>query len=144
MLETLNHVGLTVLNIEETLAFYRQLTTVEIYEEAVRISGDGVGQVINVRQPDYTSCMVRIGQRDFELIEHHSSKGRHIISQHNDSGGIHLAFMVDNIDEVFARVKAMGITPTTEQPYTARELEGYRAFFFRDINNVQIEIGQIH
>lgn len=144
MLDTLNHVGLTVLNIDDTLAFYRQLTTVEVFEEAVHITGDGVGAVIDVIKPDYKSCMVRIGRRDFELIEHYSSKGKHIVTHHNDSGGIHLAFMVNNIDEIFARVKAMGITPTTEEPYTARELEGYRAFFFRDINDIQIEIGQLH
>lgn len=141
---TLNHVGLTVLNIEDTLAFYRQLTTVEVYEEPVHVSGDGVGAVIHVIRPDYLSCMARIGGREFELIEHFASKGRHVVTQHNDSGGMHLAFTVDNLDEVFARIKAMGITPTTTAPYTAHDLEGYRAFFFRDINDIQIEIAQTY
>ncbi len=140
----LNHVGLTVLSIEETLNFYRQLTTVEIFEESVHISGDGVGEVIRVNKPDYNSCMARIGNRSFELIEHHSSKGRHLVGNHNDVGGIHLAFMVDNIDEVYSKVKALGLEPTTQQPYTATELGGYQAFFFRDLNGVQIEIGQVN
>ncbi|MGX0891167.1 glyoxylase I family protein [Pseudomonas sp. ADAK2 TE3594] len=144
MLAAMNHIGLTVLSIDETIKFYRQLTTVEVYEEAVHVSGDGVGQVINVKQPDYKSCMVRIGRRDFELIEHYSSKGRHVVTNHNDAGGIHLAFMVENIDEIFERVTALGLKPTTDKPYTARELGGYQAFFFRDINDVQIEIGQIN
>lgn len=143
-LPNLNHIGLTVHSIEETLDFYRQLTEVEIYENATHINGDGVGRIIAVDKPDYHSCMVRIGHRSFELIEHHSSKGRHLYAYHNDVCGIHLAFMVDDIDAVFQRVKAMGVEPTTSEPYTANELGGYKAFFFRDLNGVQIEIGQVN
>ncbi|GKT24596.1 VOC family protein [Acidovorax sp. SUPP3334] len=144
ILPNLNHIGLTVHSIEETLNFYRQLTDVEIYEESTHIGGDGVGKIIAVDKPDYHSCMARIGNRNFELIEHHSSKGRHLYAHHNDVCGIHLAFMVSDIDEVFRRVKALGLEPTTAEPYTAHELGGYKAFFFRDLNGVQIEIGQIN
>lgn len=144
MLPTLNHVGLTVRSIEETIHFYKQLTTVEVFEETVHITGDGVGEVIRVKNPDYKSCMVRIGNRAFELIEHLGSKGRHLVANHNDICGIHLAFMVNDIDDVFRRVKALGCEPTTSQPYTAHDLGGYQAFFFRDLNGVQIEVGQIN
>lgn len=143
-LPNLNHVGLTVFSIEDTINFYRKLTSVEIFEEATHISGDGVGEVIKVKNPDYKSCMVRIGNRAFELIEHLSSKGKHLVANHNDICGIHLAFMVSDIDEVFRKVKNLGIEPTTVQPYTANELGGYKAFFFRDLNGVQIEIGQVN
>ncbi len=144
LLPQLNHIGLTVHSIADTIAFYRQITTVEIYEEPVHISGDGVGQIIRVEKPDYHSCMARIGQRNFELIEHHTSKGRHLLASHSDVCGIHLAFMVEDIEGVFQRVKALGIDPTTPEPYTANELGGYKAFFFRDLNGVQVEIGQVH
>lgn len=143
-LPTLNHIGLTVHSIDETLDFYRNLTSVEIYEESTHISGDGVGEIIKVEKPDYHSCMARIGNRSFELIEHHSSKGKHLVANHNDVCGIHLAFMVTDIEDVFKRVKALGIEPTTVQPYTAHELGGYKAFFFRDLNGIQIEIGQVN
>lgn len=143
-LPTLNHIGLTVHSIDETLNFYRKLTSVEIYEESTHICGDGVGEIIKVKKPDYHSCMVRIGNRSFELIEHHSSKGRHLVANHNDVCGIHLAFMVADIENVFQQVKALGIEPTTVEPYTAQELGGYKAFFFRDLNGVQIEIGQVN
>ncbi|MFB9244574.1 VOC family protein [Massilia antarctica] len=144
LLPGLNHVGLTVLSIEDTLDFYRKLTSVEIFEETVRISGDGVGAVIRVKNPDYKSCMARIGNRNFELIEHIGSKGRHLVANHNDVCGIHLAFMVDDIDDVFQKVTQLGLETTTEQPYVATELGGYQAFFFRDLNGVQIEIGQVN
>jgi len=117
---------------------------VEIYEESTHIGGDGVGKIIAVDKPDYHSCMARIGNRNFELIEHHSSKGRHLYAHHNDVCGIHLAFMVPDIDEVFRRVKALGLEPTIAEPYTAHELGGYKAFFFRDLNGVQIEIVQVN
>ncbi len=139
----LNHIGLTVHSIEKTLEFYRQFTEVEIYEEATHIGGDGVGKIIAVEKPDYHSCMARIGHRNFELIEHHSSKGRHLVAHHNDVCGIHLAFMVQDIDDVFRRVKGLGIEPTTSEPYTAHELGGYKAFFFRDLNGMQVEVGQV-
>lgn len=142
MLTALNHVGLTVLSIEDTINFYKKLTSVEVFEETVHISGDGVGEVINVNKPDYKSCMVRIGNRAFELIEHLKSKGRHLIANHNDVCGIHLAFMVENIDEIYRAVQSLGLKPTTAQPYVAEDLGGYKAFFFRDLNGVQIEIGQ--
>ena len=141
ILEKMNHVGITVFSIDETLNFYRQITSVEIYEPSVHISGEGVGKVIEVEKPDYNSCMVAIGGRTFELIEHFSSKGRHLLAKHNDVCGIHLAFMVPNIEEVYEKVKNLGIKPITS-PYTAESLDGYKAFFFRDINGIQIEIGQ--
>jgi len=143
-LPNLNHIGLTVHSIEDTLNFYRQLTAVEVYEDAAHVSGDGVGAVIRVQKPDYHSCMARIGHRNFELIEHHSSKGQHLVANHNDVCGIHLAFMVDDIEDVFQRVTALGLEPTTSQPYTAPDLGGYKAFFFRDLNGIQIEIGQVN
>jgi hypothetical protein len=87
--------------------------------------------------------MVNIGNRSFELVEHFSSKGQHLIANHNDAGGIHLAFMVKNIDEVFEQVISIGIEPRTT-PYTASDLDGYKAFFFRDINGFQVEIGQVN
>ncbi|WP_428424284.1 VOC family protein [Methylibium sp.] len=143
MLPALNHVGLTVLSIEDTIGFYKKLTQVEVFEETVHITGDGVGEVINVKQPDYKSCMVRIGNRAFELIEHLGSKGRHLVANHNDVCGIHLAFMVSDIEDIYQRVKNMGLQPTTARPYKAPDLGGYQAFFFRDLNGVQIEIGQV-
>jgi glyoxylase I family protein len=139
----MNHIGLTVHSIEATLDFYRQFTTVEVFEDATHICGEGVGRVIEVDAPDYHSCMVRIGDRSFELIEHHDSKGRHLMARHNDVCGIHLAFMVDNIEEVFRHVVRLDLQPTTSAPYTAQELGGYKAFFFRDLNGVQVEIGQV-
>ena len=143
MLKSLNHVGLTVLSIQDTIDFYKKITTVEIYEDAVHISGDGVARVIDVPKPDYKSCMVKIGERNFELVEHGSSVGRHLVANHNDVCGIHLAFMVEDIDSIYQQVKSLGIEPRTE-PYTAHDLGGYQAFFFRDINGFQIEIGQVN
>lgn len=139
----MNHIGLTVHSIEATLDFYRKFTTVDVFEDATHIDSDDVGPVIGVKTPDYHSCMVRIGDRNFELIEHHASKGRHLVANHNDVCGIHLAFMVDNIDEVFQQVLKLQLQPTTAAPYVAQELGGYKAFFFRDLNGVQIEIGQV-
>ncbi|MFM6907011.1 MAG: VOC family protein [Acinetobacter tjernbergiae] len=144
MLKKLNHIGLTVHNIKDTLDFYKKITTVEIYEEAVHIGGDGVANVIKVTDPDYYSCMARIGGCSFELIEHHTSKGQHLVANHNDVCGIHLAFMVNNIEEIFEQVKKLGIKPTTDAPYTASELDDYKTFFFRDLNGVQVEIGQVN
>lgn len=144
MLTAMNHIGLTVLSIEDTIDFYRHLTTVEIFEETVHISGDGVGEVIRVKNPDYKSCMVNIGKRSFELIEHLGSKGKHLVANHNDVCGIHLAFMVSDIDAIYQRIKELGIEPTTQQPFTAHDLGGYKTFFFCDINGVQIEIGQVN
>lgn len=143
MLGRMNHVGLTVLSIDDTINFYKKLTTVEIIEAAVRISGEGVSKVIDVADPDYKSCLANIGSRSFELVEHSSSKGKHFIANHNDAGGIHLAFMVEDIEAVYLQVKSLGIEPRTK-PYTAHDLGGYKAFFFRDINGFQIEIGQLN
>ncbi|WP_394706518.1 VOC family protein [uncultured Hydrogenophaga sp.] len=88
--------------------------------------------------------MARIGNRNFELIERHSFKGRHLYEHHNDVCGNHLAFMVSDIDDVFRRMKALGLEPTIAEPYTAHVLGGYKAFFFRDPNGAQIEIGQVN
>jgi len=144
ILQNLSHVGMTVHNIAETISFYRKLTSVEICAGPIHINDDLAGTVILVDKPDFHSCIVRIGDRNFELIEHHSSRGRAIIGNHNDVGGVHLAFMVEDIDRAFEAVKELGLIPTTKSPYTSQQLGGYRAFFFRDTNGFQVEVGQLN
>ncbi len=143
ILPALNHFGLTVHSLRETLDFYKKITTVEVYEEKVRITGEGVGEVIQVEKPDYDSCLVRIGGANFELIEHFSSKGGSAVGKHNEIGGIHLAFMVKDIDYVYDKLKELGIETTYDGPYTAENLGGYRTLFFKDINGISVEVGQI-
>lgn len=140
-MKCINHIGLTVHSIEQTIRFYEQLTTVEIYGEALRITEAGVAAVIGVPQPDYVSCMVRIGKREFELIEHAGSKGQDTNGGHNNVGAVHLAFMVDDIDDTFAKVRNVGAEPTTSAPYHSSDVEGYRTFFFRDPNGILVEVG---
>lgn len=144
VLPSINHIGITVTSIFDTIEFYKKFTDVEIFEKPTRIRGEGVGDVICVSSPDYDSCMVRIGNQSLELIEHHSSKGVHIIANHNDVGGVHLAFMVQDITLAFGAITAMGIKTTTNEPYDALELDGYKSFFFRDINGIQVEVGEVY
>ena len=143
LLPQLNHVGITVDSIEDTIDFYRRITTVEVVAGPTRIAEEAVGDVIRVKRPNFRSCVVRIGTRGFELVQHDTSKGDRIMGRHNNVGGVHLAFMVENIESVMQSVKDLGITTTASEPYSSATLNGYKTFFFEDVNGYMVEIGQM-
>lgn len=105
-LKGFQHIGLPVTDIEQSAAFYQQFGFKEVMHAEVP-AGD---EVINVK-------MLELGGM---LLELYQPVGDELadISTRNHGHVDHFALDVENIDEVFATVKAAGFQPLQDAPIT--------------------------
>ena len=82
---------------------------------------------------------VHVGSDDQYLAIYSGEPGRQVAPHHasyNQVGGLnHVGVVVDDLDAVEAKVKAMGYTPENHANY-----EPGRRFYFRDAHNIEYEI----
>ena len=99
MIKALNHVGIAVSNLDESIALYERMLGVKA------LSIEDV-PALNVKV-----ALFKVGEVEFELIQPTTPDGavaRFIESR--GQGVHHICFEVDNIDEVIAELRAKGVT----------------------------------
>jgi lactoylglutathione lyase len=143
------HVGFVVKDLDASIRFYTE----------------GLGLRLRLRQiqdNDYTRCLVgykdarlRIAQFQLpegdappsghvlELIEYEVPKGGPSDPERNTLGAGHLAFLVDDIDAMTARLAALGATPLSEpNDITAGINKGGKAVYLHDPDGATLELLQ--
>lgn len=101
----LDHVGIAVKNLDETLSFYRDVLGLEVEGTEV------------VEEQKVKVAFLPVGDTEVELLESTSEDGpiaRFI--EKNGEGVQHLAFRVDNIEEAIAYMKEKGMRMIDEKP----------------------------
>ena len=144
MIRGVHHTCITVGDLEQSIAFYRDLLGMElvITEESER-SGDDRSKALGVAKAKVRLAILRAGQAQIELIEYVTAKGRDYDRNNNDVGTMHIAFHVEDIDAVYQRLLDAGVR-FTSPPATipAGPMEGWRWTYFFDPNGVSLEIIQ--
>jgi methylmalonyl-CoA/ethylmalonyl-CoA epimerase len=103
MLQQIDHIGIAVKNLDETLAFYRQVMGLEVSSSEV-FNGMKV-------------AFLRIGDSELELLEDMTPDGaiaRHIAKR--GEGMQHVAYRVANIEQALQEMRAKGIELIDEWP----------------------------
>jgi catechol 2,3-dioxygenase-like lactoylglutathione lyase family enzyme len=111
MLSSIDHVNLVVADLPRMLAFYRDVLGLKVTKE-VAISGDWIGKTVgleNVRA-EVVYLDLPAGPR-IELLRYISPDAVHApdVDRPNALGLRHLAFRVEDIDAVSARLRAAGV-----------------------------------
>jgi catechol 2,3-dioxygenase-like lactoylglutathione lyase family enzyme len=111
MIEQIDHVNLVVAELEKMTSFYRDILGFKVTKE-VRISGDWIDEVVGLKEvvADVVYLDLPAGPR-LELIQYLSPLGKWPsgISESNAMGLRHLAFKVNAIDEMVARLRLGGM-----------------------------------
>jgi len=105
MLTKINHIGIAVKSLEESLPFYR---------DNLRMSFDGIEEVAEQK---VKVAMLQIGESKIELLEPtaaDSPVARFI--EKNGPGIHHVAYEVDDIEAVIAKLMADGTRMINETP----------------------------
>jgi methylmalonyl-CoA/ethylmalonyl-CoA epimerase len=100
-----DHIGIAVENLDETLKFYRDALGLEL--EGVEV----------VEDQKVKTAFLPVGDTEVELLEATSDESpiAKFIAK-NKEGLHHLAFRVDNIEEAIEQMKAKGMRMIDEEP----------------------------
>jgi methylmalonyl-CoA/ethylmalonyl-CoA epimerase len=103
MLRQIDHIGIAVKNLDEAVAFYRQVMGLEVSSTEV-FNGMKI-------------AFLRVGDSELELLEDMTPNG--VIARHvakRGEGVQHVAYRVDNIEQALQEMHAKGIELIDERP----------------------------
>ncbi len=141
MVKSFLHVGVGVKDLEESVRFYTEVMGMEV-EYRTHNEGEKISRVVDVEDACFDVCMLIKNDLRLELLAYgnpDSAKQESPIKQ-DELGLIHLAFLVDDVDKEYERIKALGYKFNVA-PLVARE-NGPKITYFTGPDNVVIEIFQ--
>ncbi len=127
----MNHVGISVANIERTIDFYREMFGMEQDCDVFPFGGPDFSAVMGLEDAQGRMCMITGGDVSLELFEFTKPTPQQKRADYPvaDHGYSHFGFSVENIDEVHDRLRAAGVPihcPVTTFP------GGMKAIYARD------------
>ena len=136
------HVGISVRNLDKSVQFYTEVLGME---EGIRVShkGETISRVVAVENTEVDVCYVTKGIHRLELIEYKNKDNAKLNTAYqpqDDPGLVHIAFIVDDVDETYQTIKGLGYE-FNSPPMVTRE-NGPKIAFFRGPDNVIIELYQ--
>ena len=140
-----DHTGITVSDIERSLAFWQDVLGFELSHRAHQ-KGELAEQITGVIGAEILIAVLKAPGHKIELLEYRAPPDRE--RQNNlrpcDLGAAHIALTVDNLDEVLDRIAAFGWKTAGEpQTLTVGPNSGKRVIYVRDPDGTTIELMQM-
>lgn len=140
-----DHTGITVSDIERSLAFWRDVLGFELSHRAHQ-KGELAEQITGVAGAEILIAVLKAPGHKIELLEYRAPADRR---QENgvrpcDLGAAHIALLVDNLDDVLERIAAFGWKVAGKpQTLTVGPNAGKRVIYVRDPDGTTIEFMQL-
>jgi glyoxylase I family protein len=138
-----DHTGITVSNLERSLAFWRDVLGFELSHRAHH-TGELASEVTGVPGAEISIAVLKGYGNKIELLEYLAPKDRrHVDLSPCDVGSVHVAFTVKNLDSVLNTIAASGWR-IAGKPQTLRSgpNAGKRVIYVRDPDGTTIEFMQ--
>ncbi len=137
----LNHVGLTVRDMRETLQWYRDVFGVQ--ERFIQQAGAGpeLDAATGLDEAALTYAFVELGNTCIEFLEYQHPPGEDHDRRNCDVGTVHVCFEVEDANEAYEKLLQMGVA-TNAPPVFIGEgpIKGWTFCYFRDPNGIQLEV----
>lgn len=143
MRSTIHHMGITVADLDKSIEFYSAAFGLEIVDRAI-FSGEELSYVVQVPGAELEYAFMAGENAVLELIEYKAPRGKPYALRNNDVGAAHCCFVVDDLDETYERLLAMGVE-FNAPPQTAPDVppfNGLKYTYFHDLNGITIELFQ--
>jgi glyoxylase I family protein len=140
-----DHTGITVSNLERSLAFWRDVLGFELSHRAHQ-TGDLAREITGVEGAEILIAVVKAPGHKIELLEYLAppDRKRHVDLRPCDVGSVHIAFLVDDLDAVLSVIAASGWKAAgTPQTLTTGPNAGKRVIYVRDPDGTTIELMQL-
>jgi catechol 2,3-dioxygenase-like lactoylglutathione lyase family enzyme len=140
-----DHTGITVSNLDRSLAFWRDVLGFELSHTAHQ-TGEMASEITGVAGAEIKLAVVKTpGGHKIELLEYiaPADRKRHVDFRPCDVGSVHVALIVDDLDAVLSAInvsgwKAAGKPQTLQSGPNA----GKRVVYVRDPDGTTIEFMQ--
>ncbi len=140
-----DHTGITVSNLERSLAFWRDVLGFELSHTAHQ-TGEMASEITGVAGAEIKLAVLKApGGHKVELLEYLGppERKRHLNLQPCDIGSVHVALIVDDLDAILSTIKASG-WKAAGKPQTLQSgpNAGKRVVYVRDPDGTTIEFMQ--
>lgn len=141
-MKAIRHFGIVVGNLEKALHFYRDMLGLEIQKDMLE-KGDFIDSISGLKNVQVHT--IKMSADDGNLIEllHYESHKRQLPQKKDicEIGASHPAFTVDNIDELYKKLKQAGIEFNCEPKLS---VDGSaKVTFCRDYDGTLVELVQM-
>ncbi len=139
-----DHTGITVSNLERSLAFWRDVIGFELSHTAHQ-TGELAREITGVSGAELKLGVVKApGGHKIELLEYLAPADRkHVNPRPCDVGSIHVALLVTDLDAVLERIAASGWKAAGKaQTLKTGPNAGKRVVYVRDPDGITIELMQ--
>ena len=139
-----DHTGITVSNLEQSLAFWRDVLGFELSHRAHQ-KGELAEKITGVAGAEILIAVVKAPGHKIELLEYRAPADRKKLDARPcDAGSVHIALTVDNLDAVLETVAASGWKAAGKpQTLTTGPNAGKRVIYVRDPDGTTIEFMQL-
>lgn len=142
----LNHIAVTVSNTQRSLDFYVGMLGLEQVEQH-QLPMSSIDAVFGLTGASGTSTRLQVpGQPAIliDLMELSGAEEGTSVQPLGSMGSTHMAFTVDNLDEVVTELKAKGVSFISD-PVTFHLTEGsVTVVFMRDPDGNYVELEEVH
>jgi glyoxylase I family protein len=141
MILKLHHTGMSVTDLDRSIAFYRDLLGMKLLWRLEHRRGPALEKVLGLTEVEVSYAMLESGIGRLELFQYHSPQGKPNPLERPvcDRGITHVAFQVQGIQDLYERLKEKGVRFHSE-PQLVRE--GVTVAYMRDPEGIVVELVQ--
>lgn len=138
-----DHTGITVSNLERSLAFWRDVLGFELSHRAHQ-TGELAAGITGVPSAEILIAVLKAPGHKIELLEYRAPADRtHLRPRPCDVGSVHVALTVDDLDAVLEQIAASGWAAVgNPQTLAVGPNAGKRVIYVRDPDGTTIEFMQ--
>jgi catechol 2,3-dioxygenase-like lactoylglutathione lyase family enzyme len=139
-MRVVNHVGLTVTDLDRSVAFYRDVVGLEVQLDRVRTGGEWFDTLTENSGAVIGVAMLVDGDFCLQLVEYEQGGVTPSVTGHNRVGNVHVSINVVDVAAKREEIIAAGFEPT---PLVDLPVPGGRSFYVRDPDGVPVEFMQL-
>lgn len=140
-----SHLGIHVRSLDVSLPFYRDQLGMEVVAEWV-VTDPSTREVLDLPGATLNMALLRLPETNayMEIIEYQGVEREPVNTYQANPGTCHIAMYVDDLDELYARLVALGNGTVSRRvvPIVGGPLDGAKCVYMMDPDGIRVEFLQ--